>query len=162
MRVYLTGFMGAGKTTVGRLLADRLALPFVDLDAEIEAVAGRCVAALFADLGEAGFRRLERAALRRTAAQDGCVVATGGGTPVAANHRAWMRRHGCIVWLDASLEILRQRVVQSGDRPLWVDDVRLTALYESRLQAYEDCDLRVDAGAGDPGDIAAGIARTIS
>jgi shikimate kinase len=161
VRVYLTGFMAAGKTTVGRLLAARLEIPFVDLDAEIEAAAGGTVAEVFARAGEAEFRRLEGEALRRTGELERCIVAAGGGTPARAENHAWMRRHGRIVWLDVPLELARERIGAAANRPLWGDDAAVAELYRSRLPSYRDCDLRLDAAGRDPEALVAEIADAV-
>jgi shikimate kinase len=161
VRIYLTGFMGAGKSTVGRLLAARLEVPFVDLDAEIEAEAARPVAEIFAADGEPSFRRREREALRGTSDLERCVVATGGGAPVAPDNRAWMRAHGRVVWLDVPWDRLLERLGSGEGRPLWNDPSSLADLHRSRLPAYRDCDLRVDAGDRTPEALAADIARDL-
>lgn len=153
MRVYLTGFMGAGKTTVGRLLAAEFDCSFVDLDRAIEAAAGRSVKAIFDAAGESGFRRLEADALRRTADFAHCVVATGGGTPLAAANRRWMRQHGVMVWLAADFESLSRRVGTGGERPLWGDTGRARTLFYSRLEDYGDCDHEIDTAALTPADV---------
>lgn len=162
MRVYLTGFMGAGKSTVGGLLAGELTCPFVDLDAAVAAATGQEVGEIFATSGERRFRELEDEHLRRTARLEPCVVATGGGTPIAAENRRWMRAHGTIVWLDVAFERLSERVNEAVERPLWSDVARARQLFDRRLEIYRDCDLAIEVGDETPEEIARVIAATLS
>lgn len=146
MRVYLTGFMGAGKTTVGRRLAELLDCPFVDLDREIELRAGATVAEIFALQGEPEFRRFEREELRRTTRQGRAVIATGGGASSSAGNRELMRRAGGVsVWLDPDLDTMVARLTDAGSaaRPLFENAEQARSLYRSRLPGYRACDLRV-------------------
>ncbi len=145
--VALGGFMGVGKSTVGRALAERLALPFVDLDAVLEAEHGPIVEQLAGD-GEARFRLREREAIQRLVEGAPCVLATGGGAWVDPANRAALRRAFHLVVLDAPLATLAQRVGGDPARPLWDDAVE--ARYAARRSAYADADLRVDTGVGDP------------
>lgn len=145
MRIFLTGFMGAGKSTVGRLLARELELRFVDLDDAVEAAAGRTVKEIFADPGEAEFRRLEHEVLRRVCDRPGVVVATGGGTVTVPANRELLRTAGCTVWLHPAFATLVGRIGVAGkaDRPLFRDETQALALYRSRLPAYEAADFTV-------------------
>lgn len=113
MRIYLTGFMGSGKSTVGPILANVLGASFLDLDAEIAAVAGRRIAQLFDDEGEAAFRRREREALEATAARSETVVATGGGALVQPGAMAWAKRHGTVVYLRVPADALAARLAHA-------------------------------------------------
>ena len=160
--MYLTGFMGAGKSTVGGLLAAELACPFVDLDAAVEAAAGRTVRGIFARDGEEGFRRLEGEQLRRTSGLERCVVATGGGTPIAAGNRRWMRAHGTIVWLEVAFDRLSRRVEDGVERPLWCDEVAALELLESRLEDYRDCDVAIAVGSKAPDEVVYEIADSLA
>lgn len=160
MRVYLTGFMGAGKTTVGALLAERLGWSFVDLDAEIEAAAGCTVRELFATRGEPAFRLLEHQALAATLERDDVVVATGGGTLTFAANRDLVGRRGLVVWLNPSFDVIRQRIGMhgKGDRPLFRDEEQARALFLQRLPSYRTADATVDVAAGEqPREIAARV-----
>ena len=114
MRVLLTGFMGAGKTTVGRLLAERLRVPFVDLDAEIEARSGLAVRDLFARHGEPEFRRIEQQLLVEALARDPLVLATGGGTLVDADNLALAKESGLVVWLNPPFAVIARRIGPLG------------------------------------------------
>lgn len=112
----LIGYRGTGKSTVGRLVADRLGRPFVDADRVLEARAGRSIAAIFADQGEAAFRDLEAAILADlTARGDGAILATGGGAILRDSNRAALRRFGVVVWLTADPEILAARLDRDRD-----------------------------------------------
>lgn len=108
--IILVGYRGTGKTTVGRLLAQRLGRPFADADDRIEAVAGRSVADIFAAEGEAGFRDREAAALAELCAQSGCVIATGGGAVLREANRRLLAASGFVVWLTASPDTLWERL----------------------------------------------------
>ena len=157
MRTALAGFMGTGKTVVGRLLARRLDLPFYDTDALIEARAGMSVAAIFAGQGEAAFRALEREALREVTRAALAVVATGGGAIVDPANRAQLRAWGTLVCLEATPEAILARVGDRVDRPLLAGPDRLegiTRLLEERAAAYADVDLRVDTTARTPAEVA--------
>lgn len=161
MRVYLTGFMGAGKSAVGRELAALLGLPFIDLDAEIEARSGATVRELFARHGEAHFRELEHACLRATAEHPRVVVATGGGTIAAPRNREVMGRLGVSVWIHPAFATIVERIGGRGkeDRPLFQDEAQALALYRQRLVAYRSADLTVDVERGETAsEVAARIA----
>lgn len=164
MRVFLTGFMGSGKSTVGRLLAASSGLPFVDLDRIIEEASGQDVPALFRDLGELGFRRLEASALRATEAFDEVVIATGGGVPLDPANRSWMREHGTIVWLDVPAAKLVERLVGTADeRPVFTGPEEAATLLAVRRPAYEDCDVRVDlTGEEGPEEIVERLRRMLA
>jgi len=146
--VFLTGFMGTGKTAVGRTLARRLARRFVDLDQEIERSCDLAVAEIFARFGERDFRARERRALERCASLDGAVVATGGGTVVDAENRATMHACGAIVCLTAEVQAILSRVGDARNRPLLATAQdparRVRDLLEERAEAYADADFTID------------------
>ena len=151
MRIFLTGFMGAGKTSVGRRLAARLGWPFVDLDREIETLAGESVREIFENAGESRFRELEGRALAESMLQDPVVVATGGGTLTFPRNLAAARAAGLVVWLNPEFAPLPRRIGGRGkqDRPLFRDEATVLALYRERLPAYALADLKVDVAAGE-------------
>lgn len=118
-RIYLTGFMGSGKSTVGPRLAARLGRPFVDLDAAVATRAGRPVAAVFAEAGEAAFRALEATCLRATAEVADAVVALGGGALATEDNLTWALAHGTVVYLRVPADVLARRLARTaGNRPL--------------------------------------------
>lgn len=144
-KVYLVGFMGAGKTTVARALASRLDWRAIDIDELIEQREHQTVAELFARQGEPYFRSVERAVLLEQLGSRHTVVATGGGTFVDPQNRGAINSDGASVWLDVALERLVARVPAGGRRPLAADRVEFERLYASRRAAYEQAHLRIDA-----------------
>jgi shikimate kinase len=164
MRIFLTGFMGAGKTTVGQRLAARLALPFADLDHEIELRAGATVREIFARQGETEFRRREIEALQEVLKCDNLVVATGGGTMAWEVSARLIQSAGLSVWLNPAFATIVRRIGGLGknDRPLFRDEAQALALYRERLPAYRRADVAVDvAGDEAPEEVAARIALLI-
>ncbi|WP_235919413.1 shikimate kinase [Aureimonas psammosilenae] len=144
--VVLVGLMGAGKSTVGRRLAQRLSLPFFDSDNEIEAASRMTVAELFAAYGEAEFRALEARVVTRLAAEGPQIVATGGGAFMAEATRAALLGSAVTVWLKADLDTLMERVMRRGNRPLLkTADPRATMrdLMEKRYPVYGLADVNV-------------------
>ena len=146
----LVGPMGSGKSSIGRRLAERFALPFVDADHEIEAQTGATIATIFECEGEAGFRQRERAMLARLLDAEGQVLATGGGAVLDPGNRALMRERGFVVHLHAGIEAQLARLARDRSRPLLQRDDReqvLRALAEVRGPLYaEVADLRFDTG----------------
>jgi shikimate kinase len=144
-KLYLVGFMGAGKTTVARALGRRLGWRVEDIDARIEARERRDVSTIFAQEGEAYFRRAERASLFELISDRNLVVATGGGTFVDPDNRAMMLSDGAVAWLDLPLKKVVDRVPGDGRRPLAADRVQMEQLYATRQLAYCQAHVRVDA-----------------
>ena len=163
MRIYLVGFMGAGKSTVGRCLAERLSLSFVDLDREIERRAGAPIPKIFEREGEPGFRVREHAALVAISGQPGIVVATGGGTLGTPENREVIRRSGRSVFLDPPLEVLFERIERSSRaRPLFRDREQAAALYRQRLAGYRSADVVIPVTAEDrPDQVAERVAQRL-
>jgi shikimate kinase len=157
MRIFLIGFMGAGKTTVGRLLAQRLDWGFLDLDEQIALEAGRDVATLFAEEGEPAFRARETRCLAALGARDRLVVATGGGAPTVASNWPLLRDLGRTVWLAPDLEVILARLTpeQTVARPLWPEPAALAALYARRLPAYAAADVKIAVPAGEASEATA-------
>jgi shikimate kinase len=144
-KVYLVGFMTAGKTTVARALAQRLSWDALDLDEEIERFEHRTVADIFATRGEPYFRQLERAALDRVLPRRHVVVATGGGTFVDPANRAAIQGDGCSIWLDITFNEIVSRLPSDGRRPLAANRAQMEALYLARREAYQHAHMRIDA-----------------
>lgn len=161
--LYLVGNMGSGKTTVGRLIAERLGLPFYDLDAEIERLTRRKIADIFAEQGEQGFREVESQTLQLIA--EPCrpaVIATGGGTVLREANRERMRFSGWVVYLSASLETLWQRVQHSTERPLLQTNTpreQLQALTQEREPLYQEVDWVVETDDRTPEEVAEAVVR---
>ena len=157
--VCLTGFMGSGKSTIGRLLAAQLAWHFVDLDAEIERESGLSISQIFTQKGEAVFREIEHQCLARVLGSASerntrLILALGGGTFAQPRNAALIRESGgmprgsasAVIWLDCSAEELLRRCVLMGDRPLFRDEASFRKLYEERLPYYRLADYRVESG----------------
>jgi shikimate kinase len=164
--VLLVGFMGAGKTTVGRELARVLDWSFYDLDAIIEGRTGHTVPALFAQRGEFAFRKLEAQSLRElfeTLEDEPAVVALGGGAFVQETIRQIIRDHSAsVVYLDVGLEeALRRCAAAPGHRPLLSDRNQVTLLYEERLPFYRTATLEVRTDGKSPLEVAQEIAATL-
>lgn len=145
-KIYLVGFMGAGKSTVARALARRLDWRVEDIDQRIEQRERRAISAIFRQDGEPYFRTLERQELITLLPDRGTVVATGGGTVVDPANRALMLRDGAVIWLDAPFATIIDRVPVDGRRPLASDRLEMETLYNQRLAAYGQAHLRLDAG----------------
>ncbi len=158
--IFLVGFMGTGKTTVGRRLAERLGWPFVDLDAEIEARAGKPISAIFRDDGEPHFRRLEREAVQRIAARRGVVAAAGGGAVLDHRNTADLLRAGLLVCLTARPDVVLARVREESHRPLLEQgdkERRIAELLEQRMPLYRALPCRVDTSDLSPEEVVARV-----
>ena len=161
----LVGLMGAGKTTIGRRLAARLGVPFVDTDAEIEAAAGRTVSEIFADFGEAEFRQGERRVIARLLKGEPRVLATGGGAFIDPKTRARIKEVGRSVWLKAPVELLLERTARRNTRPLLnTGDPRLTLerLARERYPIYAEADITVESGSGPHDNVVDAIIRALN
>jgi len=143
-KIYLVGFMGAGKTTVARALGRRLGWRVEDIDERIEARERRSVATIFSQSGEAYFRQQERQVLSDLLPQRQIVVATGGGTFAEPDNRALMLADGAVVWLDVPLTRVFERVPADGRRPLAADRAQMEQLYARRRLAYAEAHIRLD------------------
>jgi shikimate kinase len=145
MKVYLIGFMGAGKTTVGRELAGRLAAPFFDLDELIQSAEKLSIKDIFAQHGEPYFRKRERDILRSTRHLEHAVIATGGGTFTFDENIQFIQSEGLSVYLSVSYSLLRNRIGdKADDRPLFRDDVAAHELYANRVRFYRMADLTLE------------------
>jgi shikimate kinase len=155
--IYLVGMPGSGKSTVGPELAGRLGVPFLELDAEIERTAGRSVAEIFAEEGEAGFRAREAAALVDAAQHDPSVVSCGGGVVLEPANRITLRATGEVVFLSVPLQVLVSRVPPAADRPLIRHDGDLERLFQVREPLYREFAAHVVDGSGRVGEVATAI-----
>ena len=153
--IVLVGLMGAGKSTVGRRLAARLGMDFIDADEEIERAAGMSIAEIFERYGEAAFRDGERRVIARIIHGPACVLATGGGAFVNDETRALILAEALAIWLDADVDTLAARVARRSTRPLLIGkDPRavLTELAAARNPLYAQAPLRVPSASA-PHDV---------
>ena len=157
----LTGFMGSGKSSVGKIMAERLGCRFIDLDAEIVAQAESSINDIFARDGENVFRSLESSQLEKILSTgEGIVVATGGGAVISTHNRALMRNRGVVINLKVTLEQVMARLKGCSDRPLLIGDdaaKRAEALMNDREQFYADADIRIDTDGKSVEDVASEI-----
>ncbi len=156
--IYLTGFMGSGKSTIAPILANTLGYECADLDREIEAATGRKVTELFTEAGESAFRALELDILRRLSGRTACVVSLGGGTIVREENLRTVRSSGVLIYLQVGEDQLYERLKNKNHRPmLWGDDgviladdelrARIRALFTEREPYYLQADLVIPVGS---------------
>jgi shikimate kinase len=152
--IFLAGFMGSGKSTVGHALAHELGWSFRDLDQDIEDAEGATIPEIFDQRGEPEFRRLESEALRRCVRmiQHGRpqVVALGGGAFLSEENYQLVSHNGVAIWLDCPLALIEKRLEGTSHRPLARDPQRLRALFESRREGYARAEFRVETNGDDP------------
>lgn len=163
--IVLVGLMGAGKTSVGRRLAEKLKIPFVDADHEIETAAGKTIPEIFADHGEAYFREGERRVIQRLIGTGTQVLATGGGAYINDETRARIQDHGISVWLKAPLELLMKRVMRRQGRPLLQNDDPETVmrnLIEKRYPVYGLADVTVESRDVQHGQMVNDVIRNLA
>ncbi len=163
--IVLVGLMGAGKTSVGRRLAEKLEVPFVDADQEIELAAGKPIKDIFADHGEAYFREGERRVIQRLIGNGAQVLATGGGAYMNDETRARIQEHGISVWLRASLPLLMKRVAKRQDRPLLQADDPETVmrrLMEARYPIYAEANVAVESRDVQHGQMVNDVIRALA
>ena len=163
--IVLVGLMGAGKTTVGRRLAEKLGLAFIDADHEIELAAGQSVEEIFAQHGEAYFRDGERKVIARLLENGAQVLATGGGAYMNPDTRDAIRRHGICIWLRADFELLMSRVRRRSNRPLLQNDdpeAVMRKLISERYPVYAEADITVDSRDVTHTAIVNGIIKTLA
>lgn len=144
----LVGMMGAGKSSIGRKLASKLGLPFVDADVEIERAAGMTISDIFAAYGESYFRTGEARVIARLLEEGPQVLATGGGAMMDAKTRAAIREKGISIWLKADLDVLMRRIKRRNDRPMLNTDnpeTTLKRLLKEREPVYAEADLTVNS-----------------
>lgn len=163
--IVLVGLMGAGKTSVGRRLAEKLGLAFVDADHEIETAAGKPIKDIFAEHGEAYFREGERRVIQRLIGNGAQVLATGGGAYMNDETRARIQAAGVSVWLKASLAILMKRVAKRQDRPLLQTEdpeAVMRGLIDKRYPVYALADVTVESRDVQHGQMVNDVIRALA
>ena len=164
VNLYLIGMMGVGKTTIGKLLAQEIGYRFVDTDEVIVKAASKSINEIFIENGEAEFRQLESDILSQVCAYTKLIVATGGGIVIQQQNWSYLH-HGLIVWLDAPIPIILQRLAADNTRPLLQDadmESKLKSLLEQRQPMYSQADLHITISATEtPEEIATRILATI-
>ncbi len=164
INLYLIGMMGAGKTTVGQLLANYLGYRFLDTDDTITQSAGRSINQLFAEEGEGAFRQLESDVLAQVCAYTRLTIATGGGIVLRTDNWSYLH-HGLVVWLDVPVELLYTRLAEDTTRPLLQDadpQGKLRSLLEERTPLYSQADLKITVRAEEtPEEIAHRVMEAI-
>jgi shikimate kinase len=168
--IILTGFMGCGKTTVGRIMARRLGWIFLDLDREIERRAGMSIPAIFRGWGERAFREMEHRAIKGLVWRTRVVAAAGGGAPMTARNRAWLKRAGAVVYLKVPIRVLAARLGDGRNRPL-LDPAGgdrdavyalVGRLLRIREKDYRRAEFTVNAGALSPAHAAGRVLRALA
>lgn len=161
MTIYLCGFMGCGKSTVGKKLAAQLDLPFVDMDAYIEECAGMTIPEIFEQYGEPHFRNLETQAIRELAGRDG-IIACGGGAMLREENAKIAAAHGTVVYLEVPFQICYYRIADS-DRPIVRRSTReeLAQLYDAREELYRRHSTHIVDASHTPAAAAAAIRSTL-
>jgi shikimate kinase len=163
--IVLVGLMGAGKTSVGRRLAEKLGIPFVDADHEIEAAAGKSIKEIFADHGEPYFREGERRVIQRLIGNGAQVLATGGGAYMNDETRQRIQEKGISVWLRAALPILMKRVMKRQDRPLLQSEdpeAVMRGLIDKRYPVYALADITVESRDVQHGQMVNDVVRALA
>lgn len=145
--IVLIGFMGVGKTSVGKRLADILQMEFIDTDKEIEKLTGMTISQIFARHGEVRFRSEEHLIVTKVASRTNCVISTGGGAVLNDENVKALRKNGVLICLTASPEVIQERVSKRGGRPLLYKDKsieKITQMLEERKEFYAQADFAVD------------------
>lgn len=172
-RIFLCGFMGAGKSTVGRQLAEKLELEFLDLDDKIEENAGQSIAEIFDESGESGFRTIERRAVLEVVREFEGVVALGGGSVQNQHMLDHLKLNGLLVFIETPIPVILDRISKDQNRPLLLDkygnpkdketlERELTALYKERLPLYEQAVITVqNDGSRSPEEMVKSLLKKI-
>jgi len=161
-RIILIGFMGSGKSSVGRILAERLGYELVDTDALLEERAGAPIPRIFREQGEPAFRAMESQVLAAVADRRRSVIATGGGAPAHPPNRTFFTRGDAVFHLRVSLKAARERTGENADRPLLAQDPEsVRRLYQGRQSVYEELGQSVDTDGKTPDDVADEVMRLL-
>ena len=160
--IYLCGFMGSGKTTVGSLLAERFSYSFIDTDLMIEQNERKTIRDIFERSGEAAFREMENAMIEEIiSSKQNAVVALGGGSLMRFENLSLIRNDGYLVYLNTDLKVIAERLHADNSRPLLIQD-SLKTLFDQRRSGYETADLTIQTNDQSPAEIAETIARHLS
>lgn len=164
--IVLTGFMGTGKTAVGRILANRLGLEFVDTDEEVERVTGKTIPDIFSRYGSIRFRSEEALAIKKLSASEGLVIATGGGAVLDPENVKALKQNGVVVLIRSSPEVIYSRVKSGRNRPLLAGpgnlEQRIRDLMADREEVYtKSADLKVDSGDESKEEVAGRIIQLL-
>jgi shikimate kinase len=154
--IILTGFMGTGKSEVGKLLAKRLQREFLDTDTLIEQAAGQPISRIFAEKGEASFRELEKKVIVQVCQKQEAVIATGGGAIVNADNAACLKASGTVICLTASPDTIARRVQGTDERPLLQGEdplAKIRSLLSARAEAYAQADITIDTSTLNPSEV---------
>jgi shikimate kinase len=161
--LYLVGFMGSGKSAIGRLLADELGWSFADIDEDIEQAHGISIVEIFDTRGEHEFRIMEREAVQKRIRDVECgkpmVVALGGGTFVDPDNRRLLEERGVTIWLDCSFSRICTRLEGQTHRPLARDPEKFKQLFEHRRDLYSQAEYRIEADTDDPAAVVSEILK---
>ena len=162
MNLILIGFMGTGKTTIGRKAANALRFKFTDTDKEIEQICGMTITQIFKKCGEVRFRSEEKAAVRRAAKENNQVIATGGGVVLDPENIEMIKENGIIICLTAPPDVIFQRISKNKSRPLLQTEDPLgtiTKMLQERQPLYQCADFTIETSSSDSDDIAAEVVR---
>ncbi|MBK3332199.1 shikimate kinase [Persephonella atlantica] len=152
--IYLVGFMGSGKSTVGKLLSEKTGMEFVDIDQLIEKQEKRKISEIFEKEGEGYFRQKEKEMLEKISNKEGLIISTGGGLGADAENMKKMKQSGIVIWLDASIETILKRTEGDTERPLLKQPYQqLKKLYENRKKIYKMADVHINVDSKSPEEI---------
>ncbi|NLC43973.1 MAG: shikimate kinase [Clostridiales bacterium] len=163
--IFIIGFMGTGKTTLGRLLADRTGMKFIDLDSKIEEQTGKKIESIFADEGETWFRMKETEVLSGCITQSNQVFSTGGGIVLNPYNVELMKENGIVIGLKANTDTLWERLKDSTNRPLLNNEnprEALQRLYQQRMGLYDDAHISIQVDEYSPAELIQEIIAKIS
>lgn len=161
--IYLLGFMGCGKTTVGKILAKELNRQFIDLDEEIVLHTGKSIPMIFEEKGENGFRKIESEVLKKVSCGDS-VISTGGGIVTSHENIVFMKQNGILFYLESTIETLYKRIHQDSNRPNAVNRSieELNTLFISRKSFYEKADFTISVTEKSPKDVSVEIINCLN
>ena len=161
--IFLVGFMGSGKSTVGKILSKKTGLKFVDIDSEIEKKEGKTIKEIFEERGESYFRNLEKEKIKKFSKKRGFIVSTGGGLGADKENMNLMKKNGVVIWLDLSLEEVLRRCGNDKNRPLLRQPLEnLKRLFEERKNVYSMADIHIKTEGKEPEKIAEEILEQIN